>query len=86
MKKEKEEISLLCKFLASCEPVLARTLILGVSPTLNLMNVKLCMTVVLTELHPFIPVLLTLTFYSHSCIKQPKLKFVLLNKFVSSQV
>ena len=41
------------------------------SDTINVINVKLCMVVVLTELYPFIPLSVTLiVFQGHSSVKQ----------------
>ena len=41
------------------------------SDTINVINVKLCMMVVLIELYPFIPLTVTLiAFQGHSSIKQ----------------
>ena len=41
------------------------------SDTINMMNVKLCMMVVLVELYPFIPLSVTLTvFPNHINVKQ----------------
>ena len=45
--------------------------------TVNIINVKLCMMVLLTELYLFIPLLVTLTiFQGHSSVKQSELKIL----------
>ena len=39
--------------------------------TMNIMNIKLCMVVILIELYPFVPLLVTLiVFQGHSSVKQ----------------
>ena len=48
--------------------------IVMLSDTMNMINVKLCMVVVLIELYPFIPLSVTLiAFQGHSCFKQCKI-------------
>ena len=57
-------------------PVLKLFNIAVFSDTVNVMNIKLCMMVLLTELCLFIPLSMTLTvFQGHSCVKQFQLNF-----------
>ena len=57
-------------------PVLKLFNIAVFSDTVNVMNIKLCMMVLLTELCLFIPLSMTVTvFQGHSCVKQFQLNF-----------
>ena len=51
------------------------------SDTLNMINVKLCLMVLLNELYLFIPLSMTLTiFESHSNVEQLQLKIYVLTR------